>query len=114
MIAWPSGVNQTVYSDTNWEIGDGVISDTMRSGKKKTRLASSTVPTSVSVVMIFTRDEYAIFETWFKTSLRFGALTFQFPKIAGSGNAEYRILPSPSFSQWGADTIKATMKWEEA
>lgn len=115
MIAWPNGVSKTILQDTTGKFRSGTVSDTMRSGKKKSRLISTTSPKPFSVAMILTRAELEIFEAWYETDLRFGTLTFQFPKIAGSGDSEYRILDTnpPSWSQWGSSTVKLTMSWEE-
>lgn len=114
MIGWPIGVNQTILDDTNGSLGNGIISDTMRSGKKKTRLLSTTSPEVFSVSMKFTREEFEIFRAWYKINLRMGALSFSFPKIAGTGDAEYKILPSPAWSQLTPRLVKVTMTWEEA
>lgn len=114
MIGWPLGVNQVVLNQTVGSLGDGIISDTMRSGKRKTRLRSTSAPESFSVSMKMTREEFELFRTWYKVDLRMGALSFQFPKIAGTGFAEYKILPSPSWSQLAANYVGMTMQWEEA
>lgn len=114
MIAWPDNVNKTILQEATGKFRSGRISDTMRSGKKKTRLLSTTSPKPFSISMIMTRDELAIFESWYEINLRFGTLSFQFPKIAGTGNAEYKIVgEDPSWVQWGASTVKITMSWEE-
>lgn len=113
MIAWPDGVNKTVLQEATGKFRSGTVSDTMRSGKKKTRLISTTAPKPFSVSMIMTRTELAIFESWYEVNLRLGSLSFQFPKIAGTGNAEYRIIDTPAWVQWGASTVKLTMTWEE-
>ncbi len=114
MIGWPIGVNQVILDDTTGTLGNGVILDTMRSGKKKSRLISTSAPETFPVSMKFTREEWDVFKAWYKTNLRMGALTFQFPKIAGTGMGEYRILPSPSWSQLTARLVKVNMIWEEA
>jgi hypothetical protein len=114
MIGWPVGVNQIVLNNTSGALGDGVLSDTMRSGKKKTRLRSTSAPESFSVVMKMTREEFELFRTWYKVDLRMGALSFQFPKIAGTGNTEYKILPAPAWSQLAANYLQVSMQWEEA
>lgn len=114
MIAWPTDVNTIIRNETTGGFGDGLIIDEVECGKKKTRLRSTMVPDAFSVFMIFTVSEFEIFTHWYKYLLRFGARTFQFPKIAGTGLAEYRIIPSPSWAQFGSDTVKVTMTWESA
>lgn len=114
MIAWPSGVNQTIYGDTTWSHSDGLIRDTMRSGKDKKRLESSSIPDTFSVVMYFTKEEYELFDTWFKVTSRRGLYPFYFPKIAGTGTGAYEIYGGPSYSSPGGNIVKCTMTWRTA
>ena len=111
MIAWPSGVNQIIRNETTGGFGDGLITDSMRSGKEKVRQGTSTPADIFAVIMIFDRTEFDLFEVWYKVNLRYGAITFAFPKIAGSGLAEYRIVPGVKWEQFGRDTVKVTMTW---
>jgi len=111
MIAWPTGVNQTILAETTGTIPTRVIRDTMRSGKEKKRLSSSSIPDTFPVVMRFTLSEWEIFKAWFKFSLRGGLLNFAFPAIAGTGTGEYEILSDLAWSQLGANTVKVTMTW---
>lgn len=113
MIGWPTGVNKVILNETTGTFGDGLIQDTTTSGKKKTRLRSTAVPDTYPVVMSFEKSEFEIFETWFKQYLRYGTLTFQFPKIAGTGYGEYRIT-KVSWGNPGGNIIRVTMAWEEA
>lgn len=114
MITWPVGVNQIIRNESSGAGRNGITSDTMRSGKKKIRVQSTSAPKPLSIVMVFTRAEFQLFESWFEGSLRLGSLSFQFPKVAGTGNAEYIILPPYQWSQYGRDTLKVTMSWETA
>lgn len=114
MIGWPVGVNQVILDSTTGSLGAGVISDSMRSGKTKTRLESTSAPERFSVSMKFTLEEWDTFKAWYKINLRMGALSFQFPRIAGSGNGEYKILPTPSWAQLTPSLVKVSMQWEEA
>ena len=112
MIDWPTGVNKIIINETTGEWGDGLIRDKLRSGKEKVRLSTSTPYDTHPVVMIMTREELGIFESWYKNDLRRGAITFEFPTIAGTGSSEYRIVPRVKWSQWGRDTVKVQMTWE--
>jgi len=111
IVAWPALVNKIIINDTTWSPTDGLIRDTMRSGKDKKRLASISVPDVFNVVMIFTKDEYNIFDAWYKITTKRGLHDFQFPTIAGTGTSVYEIYTPPAYSQYGRDTVKCTMTW---
>ena len=64
--------------------------------------------------MLFSYEEYLIFEAWFTINLRNGALTFSFPDvITGLVNREYRIIGNPSFDNSSGKIIKCNMEWLE-
>lgn len=113
MISWPTGVNQTIINETTGGISEGIIKDSMRSGKAKRRMTSSSIPDTFNVAMLMTKAEWDIFEAWFKTSLRRGALSFAFPNITGTGTAEY-YTSAPSWSNVGGSILKISMTWETA
>jgi hypothetical protein len=113
MISWPGEVNQIIRSDTTINYGVGIIQDTMDSGKKKTRLKSTSVPDTFPVVMQMKKTEFDIFIAWYKVPLHRGAVTFSFPTIAGTGTSEYRIL-SVSAAGAGGSNVKVLMTWETA
>lgn len=113
MISWPTGVNQIIRAETRGSVPSRVIRDTMRSGKEKKRFSSSTLPDTLPVVMVFTREELVIFESWFKQNLRGGMLNFAFPTIAGTGTSEYEIVAGFEWDQFGSNTVKVTMTWRK-
>ena len=63
--------------------------------------------------MLFTYTEYTNFSTWYNTTLKRGALSFEFPKIDGTGNSEYRMTSAPSYSNESGKVIRCDMEWEE-
>ena len=113
--AWDSHVNQLARRDTTWSEITGFISDETLSGKTKRRMAHSLAKRPFSVTMIFTYDEYLYFSYWYKNTIKYGTLSFEFPKIDGSGNAEYRFTSdgAPQYSQTSGKLITCTMGWEE-
>lgn len=114
MIDWAEGVNKQIKRGSNWELPSGVILEETRSGKRKSRPAEQLLPKPFSVDMIFSYNEYLIFEAWFTTKLRNGALTFKFPDvITGLVDREYRIIGNPSFDNPSGKLIKCSMEWEE-
>lgn len=113
MIAWAIGVNKTITNEISWGPTPGVLKETMRNGKEKVRMSSSSTPDEFNVVMIFKKAEYELFDVWFKQNLRRGSVSFQFPKIAGTGNAEY-MMGEPRYSPYGPFSVKCSMTWRTA
>lgn len=115
-VQWAEYVNQIVRRDgTSWSEIEGFISDKTLSGKTKRRMSASMAKRPFNVTMLFTYTEYLLFSYWYQNNLKFGTLSFEFPKIDGSGNAEYQIAEggAPSYSNTGGDKIQCSMVWEE-
>ena len=113
--SWVTGVNQKVRRDTTWNEIQGFISDPTLSGKQKRRMAHSMAKRQFQVSMLFTYDEYSTFSSWYQETLKYGTLSFAFPKIDGIGNAEYRFAEGgePSYSNESGKMIRCSMVWEE-
>lgn len=113
--AWATGVNQKVRRDTNWREIQGFISDPTLSGKQKRRGAHSMAKRPFQVSMLFDYTEYLLFSYWYQNNLKYGTLSFEFPKIDGSGNSEYRFAEGgePSYSNESGKMIRCSMVWEE-
>lgn len=95
-----------------------VIEDTTRSGKAKRRLSASQTKTPFNVSMMFSRDEYIVFKSWFANTTKYGLLSFGFPKIDGNNPSdigEYRFVADSSIrtENLGGLFVKCTMQWEE-
>ena len=76
-------------------------------------MAHSLAKRPFSVKMIFTYEEYANFKTWYQETIKFGTLSFTFPCIDGTGDAEYRFTSAPQYSNPSGKQIECTMEWEE-
>ena len=113
MADWATGVNQKVRRDSTWSEVTGFIADETLSGKTKRRYAHSLAKRPFSVSMLFTYTEYSAFTTWYNNTIKRGALSFTFPKIDGSGNAEYRMRSAPTYSNESGKVIRCNMEWEE-
>lgn len=113
--SWVTGVNQKVRRDTTWNEIQGFISDPTLSGKQKRRMAHSMTKRPFQVSMMFTYTEYLLFSNWYQETLKFGTLSFTFPKIDGVGESEYRFAEGgePSYSNESGDKIRCSMVWEE-
>ena len=114
MINWAVGVNKLIRRDTTGHISEGVILDTTRCGKKQSRPSSQLAPNTYSIKMMFNRNEFLTFKTWYEVSLRRGALTFSFPDIFTSlTEKEYRIVGGYNWDNPSAEIFNVTMEWEE-
>ena len=113
--AWATGVNQIVRRESTWGEIQGFISDPTLSGKQKRRMSHSMAKRPFQISMLFTYNEYVNFSAWYQTTIKFGTLSFAFPKIDGSGTGEYRFAEGgePQYSNESGQLIKCTMAWEE-
>lgn len=112
-VDWSSSVNKKILRDSTWQEVSGFISDETLSGKTKRRMAHSLAKRPFSVTMIFDYNEYSAFTNWYKNTAKLGALSFNFPKIDGTGTAEYRFTSPPSYSNDSGQLIRCSMDWEE-
>lgn len=142
-IGWPSHVNRIILADTTMSIGkDAVVSESLKSGKKRSELAGSFCPDVFSVVMDFEADDYLeipdynneglitldrtehqIFTDWYKYRIKYGTVPFEFPKIVytpGKGYSTldgvmglYKITSAFESSKSGS-CQRVKMTWEEA
>ena len=110
---WATGVNQKVRRESTWGEVLGFITDETLSGKTKRRYAHSLAKRPFSVSMLFTYTEYLTFSAWYNNTIKRGTLSFTFPKIDGTGNAEYRITSAPTYANESGKVIRCTMEWEE-
>lgn len=108
-------VNQKIRRDTTWNEIQGFISDPTLSGKQKRRLAHSMTKRPFHVTMLFNYTEYQWFSRWYQEDLKYGTYSFEFPKIDGTGNSEYRFAEGgePSYSNEIGKLIRCSMSWEE-
>ena len=115
MASWATGVNQKIRRETTWGEIQGFISDPTLSGKQKRRMSASMAKRQFQVTMLFTYTEYSAFTEWYKTTIKFGTLPFDFPKIDGTGTAQYRFADggSPQYSNDSGKQIRCSMVWEE-
>lgn len=114
-VQWSEYVNQKIRRDSTWSEIQGFISDPTLSGKQKRRMAHSMAKRPFQVEMLFDYSEYLVFSDWYQNDIEFGTLSFEFPKIDGSGNAEYRIAEggAPQYSNISGKKIRCSMSWEE-
>lgn len=116
---WANNVNKRILRNgAGWDSPSNFIEDTTRSGKRKRRLYATQQKKTFQIKMMFTLEEYAIFDEWFREVLKFGLYSFYFPRIDSSANtnAVYKIAQGgdPKYSNPSGRMIECTMVWEEA
>ncbi len=112
-VQWAQNVNKKVRRDSSWSEVNGFITDETLSGKQKRRYAHSLAKRPFSISMLFTYTEYTTFTAWYNNTTKRGTLPFEFPKIDGSGTAQYRFVNPPSYSNESGKVIRCQMEWEE-
>ena len=117
MIPWPEGVNKFVLRESTWELPNGYIEDTTKSGKKKRRAAHSQKPETYKCVLHMTQQEYIWFKDWYNIACRRGVMSFPLPMIDGGLDApevEYQFSgDNISVSNAGGDVVKLSFSLEE-
>ena len=118
-INWSPNVNKKVLRDGNdWGEPETIIEDKTRSGKQKRRLYASSTKREFKVAFNFNMSEYSNFRNWFKTVLKKGMYSFNFPMIDSIDKSvmkEYRIKVGgfPRYQNVNGQIVKCTMTWEE-
>lgn len=73
-------------------------------------------PMPYSVKMRFTLSEYELFRLWYRSSLSFGTLPFDFPQIDSENGqlVTYQFAEggAPKYSNPTGKLVEADMKWE--
>lgn len=84
-ITWPSTLPLPTVEGYNVQPGDALIRTEMDSGLARHRRRFTDVPTKVSVRWIMRRDQYAIFEGWYRWHAKEGANFFTINLLGGLG-----------------------------
>lgn len=141
-IGWPTNVNRIILDETTISVGkDATVSETLKSGRKRSELAGAYCPDVYPVVMDFEADdnqkvydingqyittldrtEHQLFTDWYKYSSKYGTIPFEFPKIVytpGKGYSTddgvmglYKITSSAEMGKSGT-CQRVKMTWEE-
>ena len=92
MIQWSNQVNTKAYG-VEWSPIDNVERTELENGKIKTRRINTESKKQFSFNLYLSKAEYFIFDEWFKTQLKDGSLSFEFPCLDGkAGTAEYLLI----------------------
>jgi hypothetical protein len=115
-VDWPTSLPQSFQQDSFMERQQsGVISTEMDTGAKKTRRRFTAVTTYWQGNMIFTESQVIIFKNFFKLSIGYGSLRFNFPNqydLGSTVEARFRIADTPYSLSPDRDTLDFLISFE--
>lgn len=111
-IAWPGGINQNAQQDGYTETPDlnnATFAPEVGIPKTRQRMSSST--DTISVVLLMTGVEYALFWTFYKTTLLDGTqpFTFTHPRTKSTVTFKFSGSNPVKMQAGGPDTYIVTM-----
>ena len=97
-IIWPSTLPLPTVQGYGVQPGEAILRTEMEAGLARQRRRFTDVPTKVSVRWIMRRDQYAIFEGWYRWHAREGASWFAITLLGGLGLLEQEARFTRQFS----------------
>lgn len=97
-ITWPSTLPLPTVQGYSVQPGEAILRTEMEAGLARQRRRFTDVPTKVSVRWIMRRDQYAIFEGWYRWHAREGASWFAITLLGGLGLLEQEARFTRQFS----------------
>jgi hypothetical protein len=97
-ITWPSTLPLPTVEGYNVQPGDALIRTEMDSGLARHRRRFTDVPTKIAVRWIMRRDQYAIFEGWYRWHAKEGANFFTITLLGGLGLLDQEARFTRQFS----------------
>lgn len=85
IITWPTTLPLPTVEGYSVSPGDAIIRTEMDAGLARQRRRFTNVPTKVSVRWIMRRDQYAVFEGWYRWYAQEGASWFTVSLLGGLG-----------------------------
>lgn len=97
-ITWPTTLPLPTVEGYNVEPGETIIRTEMDAGLARHRRRFTDVPTKIAVRWIMRRDQYAIFEGWYRWHAREGASFFTINLLGGLGLLDQEARFTRQFS----------------
>jgi hypothetical protein len=85
MIAWPETLPLPTVEGYGIQPGDAILRTEMEAGPARQRRRFTQVPSRVSVRWIMRRDQFALFEAWYRWQAREGGAWFEIALLGGLG-----------------------------
>lgn len=97
-ITWPQTLPLPTVQGYGVQPGEAILRTEMEAGLARQRRRFTDVPTKVSVRWIMRRDQYAIFEGWYRWHAKEGANWFAITLLGGLGLLEQEARFTRQFS----------------
>ena len=85
MIAWPKTLPLPTLKGYGIQPGDAILRTEMEAGPARQRRRFTQVPSRVSVRWIMRRDQFALFEAWYRWQAKEGGAWFEIELLGGLG-----------------------------
>ena len=85
MIAWPETLPLPTVEGYGIQPGDAILRTDMEAGPARQRRRFTQVPSRVSVRWIMRRDQFALFEAWYRWQAKQGGAWFEIELLGGLG-----------------------------
>lgn len=95
---WPDTLPLPTVDGYNIQPGEAILRTEMEAGMARQRRRFTDVPTKVSVRWIMRRDQYAVFEGWYRWNAKEGANWFTVKLLGGLGLLEQEARFTRQFS----------------
>jgi hypothetical protein len=108
-ILWPATLPMPTVQGYSVQPGDAILRTEMDAGLARQRRRFTNVPTRVQVRWIMRRDQYAIFEGWYRWKAREGANWFFITLLGGLGLLDHKARFTRQFT---SQLIAGGTLWE--
>ncbi len=85
MISWPETLPLPTVEGYGIQPGDAILRTEMEAGPARQRRRFTQVPSRVSVRWIMRRDQFALFEAWYRWQAKEGGAWFEIELLGGLG-----------------------------
>jgi len=85
MITWPDTLPLPTLDGYGIQPGDAILRTEMEAGPARQRRRFTQVPSRVSVRWIMRRDQFALFEAWYRWQAKEGGAWFEIELLGGLG-----------------------------
>lgn len=111
---WPVGLQQKLDSESfEKKFGNTLIRSDMDVGPAKVRSRYTDGVDLYTCSILLDYDEHATLNTFFKTTLNNGALSFDFNDPFTGEPASFRFAEPPTIRALGGRTFRVGMNWEK-
>lgn len=85
MVTWPTTLPLPTIQGYGVQPGDAVLRTDMEAGLARQRRRFTSSPSTINVQFLMTRNQFAVFEAWYKFEAKEGAEFFDIDLLGGIG-----------------------------